>query len=318
MSPLPREAVEIGVPLAAFLYGAVVGSFLNVVIYRLPRAQEGLTVAKPSRSLCPGCGAQISWYDNVPIVSYFALAGRCRACRCRIPFRYFGVELLTGFLFAYVAFCQVVEPMSAGADARWGVLLVHVGLLASMVAVTFIDIDHQIIPDRIDKPGIVLAFLVAPIVPELHVAHGDLGTLSTALGRLGVEVAPAFSVSTPWVTALLSCALGAGIGAGVVYVIGVCGKAVFRKEAMGFGDVKYMAMLGGYLGWKGVFLTLLVASLVGAVVGCLIRVFARTSYVPFGPFLSLGALVVLFWRRELSWLLFEWYPRWLQAQSLVA
>jgi leader peptidase (prepilin peptidase) / N-methyltransferase len=303
---------ELFVPCTAFVVGAVVGSFLNVVIYRLPRGAEGLSISNPKRSHCPNCKAAIRWYDNVPLLSYFLLRARCRACRTPISLRYFGVELLTAVLFAYAAQVSVALPPDGTPGSPWALLLVQLGLLASMVAVTFIDLDHFIIPDKIDKPGMILALVLSPLVPQLHVGHGDLETLSAMVGVLmqpfGLEIASGFGVEAPWLIGLFSGVAGVAIGAGSVYAIGVFGTWLFKKDAMGFGDVKYMGMLGGFIGWKGVLLTLLVGCFTGAAIGLVVRVFHRKSYIPFGPFLSLGALVVLFGRGWLDWVLFIWYP----------
>ncbi|RME75639.1 MAG: prepilin peptidase [Planctomycetota bacterium] len=305
---LTREVLFAG---GAFVLGAAVGSFLNVVIYRLPREDEGLSVARPRRSFCPSCRSTLRWYENIPLVSWLLQAGRCRHCREPIPLRYFGIELLTATLFTIVAYKDLVlvDP------PRWGLAAVSAALLAAMVAVTWIDLDHMIIPDRIDKPAMLLAPFVSYLVPALHPAvraygqyrfDGDITILvgwAAALGwgdgRLGLD---------PRMAAAVSSLVGIAFGLALIWTIRALGSLAFRKEAMGLGDVKYMGMLGGYLGWTGVLLTLGVAVIAGALIGIVMKLFTREPYVPFGPFLSLGGAVTLLAREPLLWGLLVWYP----------
>jgi leader peptidase (prepilin peptidase)/N-methyltransferase len=314
---LPPQIRDIVIMAIAFAFGAAIGSFLNVVIYRLPREDEGLSLTRPKLSFCPQCKEQIRWYDNVPLLGYLWLAGRCRACKVQIPLRYFCIELLTAALFVMTAYFTVVEPLNTGGQPSVGLCVIFCGLIASMVAVTFIDLDHQIIPDKIDKPGMALSVVSSLLVPALHLGNGDLDTLVAVANRFGGSVAPAFGLTSPHAISLVSCLLGMIVGAGVIYSIGVLGKLAFKKDAMGFGDVKYMGMLGGFLGWKGVLLTLLVACLVGSVIGIAVKLIAGNSHIPFGPFLSLGALIVIFWREPLMWGLFVWYPAYVRGESAV-
>lgn len=305
---MPRELLELFVPGFAFAFGAVVGSFLNAVIHRLPREDEGLSLLEPKRSFCPKCSAQIAWYDNLPLASYLLLGGRCRACKAKIPLRYFGVELLTALLFTWTAVDLVSTPALAGADPHFALLGVHLALVASMVAVTFIDFEHHIIPDRIDKPGMVLALVLSPFVTTLHVPNGDLEVLARFVRFLGLSVPAGFGIEARWLVSLISSALGMVTGAGVIYAIGVLGTKLFKKDAMGFGDVKYMGMLGGFLGWQGVLMTLFLACMTGAFIGIAIKLVTKDEHIPFGPFLSLGALLMLRLGAEVYWALFVWYP----------
>jgi leader peptidase (prepilin peptidase)/N-methyltransferase len=241
------------------LFGAIIGSFLNVVIARLP---EGRSLVRPG-SQCPACGAPVAWYDNVPILSYAWLGARCRACRAWISPRYPAVEALTAALFGYsvIRFGLTIDLAAA------------LVLLAALVAITFIDLDHRIIPNEISLPGIPVGLV---------------------FGALRSSVGPR------------DAALGAVLGGGVLFVIAYAYEKLRRREGMGMGDVKLLAMIGGFLGWRGVLVTLLVASTVGSLVGLAAMIRQRGTLqlaIPFGPFLALGAAVHLFWGEE--WL--AWY-----------
>jgi leader peptidase (prepilin peptidase)/N-methyltransferase len=268
----------------AALFGLVVGSFLNVCIFRLPR--NCMSVAGP-RSRCPRCLRTIPWHDNIPVLSWVALRGRCRFCRAPISPRYAAVELLTGALFAWAAARLLWGPRDPGAREA-ALFLVHAWFLGSMIVCTFIDLDFRILPDEVTLSGTAIGVAVSTAFPFLHE-----GGLPAAIGN-------------PHAAALVASTLGAVVGAGTLWGVGVLGKLVFRKEAMGFGDVKYMAMIGSVLGWKGVLLTFVLACLFGSIVGVgKYLAVRRMGYVPFGPFLSAGALVML--------LIPEWVDRAVRA-----
>jgi len=163
-------------PLILFAFGACVGSFLNVVIYRLPR--EDLSVAKPRRSFCPGCKRQIPAFENVPIVSWLLLGGRCRGCKAEIPIRYLVVEIATAVLFAGLGWTFTRHAFGAPAD--WIALVASLALAASCVAVTFIDIDWKIIPDEITWPGMVLGVVASVAAPPLQAPGWLFGQLVSA------------------------------------------------------------------------------------------------------------------------------------------
>lgn len=290
---------EIAVIAFGFALGAVVGSFLNVVIYRLPRADEGLGLSKPRLSFCPACKATIAWYDNIPLLSYFLLLGRCRRCNVPIPLRYFLVELLAASIFALLA-SRHVGPAGRIDPSGLGLSAIQAALAAALIAVTFIDIDFRIIPDRIDIPGALLAPVLAGLVPALHVGHNDFETLGISLFDPAAQ---------PRAYSVAASLFGILTGGGVIWLTGVLGSAAFRKEAMGFGDVKLLAMIGGYVGWKGALLALFIGSLAGSVVGIVIRLATRDPYIPFGPFLSLGALVMILWYAEVMRFIVEGLPR---------
>ena len=230
-------------------FGLVIGSFLNVVIWRLPQGQS--LVSPPSS--CPGCGKSIRWFDNIPVFAWILLRGRCRSCKTGISVRYPLVEALTGGLFVLAAW-------------RWPDDLVTTAVvsvaLAALVAISFIDWDHKIIPDRITKPGIVFGVAVAPLT-VLHPPDWIEG------------LKPALSA---WLHA------GAGVLAGALVILAIrfLGTLVFRKEAMGLGDVKLLAFIGAFVGPVGVLYALVLASVAGATVGVLRLLWSRGRPQRFG------------------------------------
>jgi leader peptidase (prepilin peptidase)/N-methyltransferase len=213
-----------------FWFGACMGSFLNVCIYRIPREES---VVKP-RSHCTHCNTEIPWYDNIPLVSFFVLRAQCRKCG---------------------------GPISA-----W---LVVFGLALG----TFVDLEHMIIPDRVSLGGIVLGILFSTLIPELHNEADGYG-------------------------GFLSAFLGAAIGVGILWLVAVLGKLIFRKDAMGMGDVKLMGAIGAFLGWPSVLFTLMVSSFLGAAVGITLVLTgkkAMQSRIPYGPYIALAALIWMLW-----------------------
>lgn len=265
--------------VALTLVGACIGSFLNVVAYRMPR--ECMSVSRPRRSRCPRCANWIAWYDNLPVVSWLALGGKCRGCRVGISPRYPLVEVAVAALFAGLIFAVVpaearLTPMEHGQDwLRYGVVVL---VTSAVVALALIDLDYRILPDEITKTGIVvgpvLAFLAPGVQPDqaFRVMGGD---------GLGLRV-----------DALLNGVVGAVASAGTLWLIGYLGSKAFRKPAMGFGDVKMIGAMGGIVGiWA--LLALMLAAFAGAAIGLLKKVVTRDSYIPFGPFLGFGLIVVM-------------------------
>lgn len=250
-----------GVMLAvfAFTFGAVVGSFLNVCIYRLPLEQS---VVSPG-SRCMGCGTAIRWYDNIPILSWLVLKGRCRSCKEPFSIRYPLVELLTGLLAAAL-FLKFGLSLS---------LVVMFLFCAALVVITFIDFDHQIIPDEISLPGIILGFVCSFFLP----GHG-------------------------WLSSLLGIAVGWGSLALIFYgYLWLTGR-----EGMGGGDAKLLAMMGAFLGLQAVPFIIFASSLVGTVAGLSIMAVQRKDRhlaIPFGPYLALGAVLYIFCGPQLI----QWY-----------
>jgi leader peptidase (prepilin peptidase)/N-methyltransferase len=241
------EAVVI---FLVFAFGAIVGSFLNVCIVRLPN--ERSIVRPPSH--CPHCQAQLACYDNVPILSYLLLRGRCRTCRARISPIYPTVEVLTGALA--VALWLRLGPTLAFAG--------YFAFAAALVTITFIDLDHRIIPDVISLPGIVTGLAVSLVSPLVSPLDALLGVL---------------------------------VGGGSLLLVAAAYQAIRRQEGMGGGDIKLLAMIGAFLGWQSIFVTLMVASIVGSTIGITLMLYQRADTklaIPFGPFLAGGALVHLF------------------------
>jgi leader peptidase (prepilin peptidase)/N-methyltransferase len=256
---------------AVFIFGLCVGSFLNVCIHRLPKGESVVT----PRSRCPGCGKPIAAWDNIPLVSWLLLRGRCRNCRAPISVQYPLVELVTGLavLMVYIRFDVSAEGLKA--------LLLACGLIVLIVT----DLRTRLLPDRITFPGMAVGLLFALWIPV-----GD--GLAALLGRWLDVVLPSLVLS------LGDALLGAALGAGILFGLGELWYRLRSVEAMGLGDVTMMAMVGLFLGPKLTMLTLLLGSLGGSILGSLFILLARkdTRYeLPFGTFLGAGALVALFW-----------------------
>jgi leader peptidase (prepilin peptidase)/N-methyltransferase len=242
-----------------FFIGMCIGSFLNVCIYRIP---AGKSIVRPA-SACPKCGAVIRWYDNIPLLSYLILRGRCRGCDTRISIRYPIIEVLCG-LFA----------MTCGLQYGYGLpALVYFILIAALLVITFIDIDHRIIPDIISLPGIPLGFICSFLLPQLKWSDSLIGILA---------------------------------GGGSLLAVAWGYQLITGKDGMGGGDVKLLAMIGAFLGWKGVLFTIMASSLIGTVIGVVLMMRSGKDMkmaVPFGPFLATGAIIYIFWGPRLV----EWY-----------
>lgn len=267
--------------LLSFIFGAVVGSFLNVCIYRIP---EDRSVVSPG-STC-SCGKPIAWYDNIPIVSWFLLRGRARCCGGKFSVRYALIELLAGVLF-YLSW--ITHPPT--------VAIIGFLFIAFLICATFIDLDHMIIPDRFSVGGMVIGVLLSIFFPALHGLEN--GTLVSAV-KSGV-----ISMT------------GALIGAGLVYWVSVLGEIAFRKPAMGEGDVKFVGFIGAFCGWQGAIFSMFGGAFVGSIVLLPVLLIRRLldrsedqdnktenkdeddedeslelgSHVPFGPMLAVGGLI---------------------------
>ena len=262
----------------SFAFGGIVGSFLNACIWRIPR---DISIVSRTRSFCPKCEAQIAWYDNIPILSYLALRGRCRSCKQPIALRYLWVELITAFGFALVVYhCRHLNAWG------WGHTATTACIFAAIVLVAFIDLDHRIIPNEVTIPGIVLAPILSVLFPTLHQFAPDLFAGDRA-------------------DALVSSLMGIVLGGGHIWLLGLFGKALFGKEAMGFGDVKLMAMVGGLLGWFPAVMATPVAACFGSVIGIVIVLKTKDHYLPFGPFLAIGTVLMIFYG-ALVFAYFEW------------
>ncbi|MGE3172966.1 MAG: A24 family peptidase [Planctomycetota bacterium] len=278
--------------VGAALLGACVGSFLNVVIHRLPQ-EDPAKRSLGGRSHCPGCGARIAWHDNVPVLGWLWLRARARCCRMRISPRYPLVEALVAALFVAVVHQERHGPLFLGDAVRWPAMLgagFDAAFASFLVACTFIDWDHRILPDALTKPFMVLGCLTAFVTPGYA-------------GSVDVHLAPALD-------GLLASLLGLGAGFGLTWGIRVGARRVFKKEAMGFGDVKFMGAIGAFLGWDGALLTFFLGSVVGAIGGIGHRMVTGDSYVPFGPFLAIGALATMYFKAPLIEFLFTTWPEW--------
>ena len=241
------------------LFGALIGSFLNVCIYRLPRRES---IVWPG-SHCPVCAKPIAWYDNVPLIGYLVLQGRCRTCAVHIPLQYPAVELLNAL--GYVAMVWFFGPTAEAA--------VYAVLFSALLVVAGTDLTHKIIPNAVTFPGIVLGLISAATVLPTGLMNGVIGLL---------------------------------VGGGILWLLAWASPYLFGKEGMGGGDIKLLAMIGAFLGWKPALMTIMIGSLTGSVVGVSLlaaHVIKREEYLPFGPFLVLGAVVSLFFGASIL----DWY-----------
>jgi len=241
-----------------FILGLTVGSFSNVCIYRIPRNQSIIFPA----SRCPKCNSNISPKDNIPLLSYILLKGRCRNCKNKISIQYPVVELLTGliYLIIYLAYGLTVQT------------LIYIILSSALINIAFIDLKEQIVPDVISLPGIVIGFIVSFFVPYISFINSSLGILA---------------------------------GGGIILIIGLAGSLIFKKEAMGGGDVKLAGMIGAFLGWRYIIILLFLGFFIGAVAGIILilaKIKNREDTIPFGPFIVLGSFITLLWGEKiLSW-----------------
>ncbi|HEY8224018.1 MAG TPA: prepilin peptidase [Pyrinomonadaceae bacterium] len=285
-SPLLGPVVLDGIPPALILiisgvFGAIIGSFLNVVIHRVPREES---IVFPN-SRCPSCGAAIAFYDNIPILSYAMLGGRCRGCSSPISIRYPAVELLTALLFVTLTWRDGISPA----------LPFDLVFATSIVALVFIDAEHMILPNAITYPGIVFAVVARFTVPFVTGRPSFDDVPSLMQGTL---------VTTPiWVVSLVGALIGALIGGGSLWLMGWTWEKLRGIEAMGLGDVKMMFMVGAYLGWRLTILTIFIGVLSGSLIGILLMMKQRDRnmqmLLPFGVFLGLGSIAALLFGAEI-------------------
>ncbi|MBD3290217.1 prepilin peptidase, partial [candidate division KSB1 bacterium] len=231
---------DIMIIIFIFFAGAIIGSFLNVCISRLP---ENKSVVSP-KSACPDCGAFIKWYHNIPLLSYILLKGHCRYCGKPISIRYFLVEFLTGAGLASLYYFFSPTP----------VFFFHAILLFLLIIITFIDIEHQLILDKVNAVGLTCALLFPLIIADHTIKDAFFGMVT---------------------------------GGGFLIAVALVGDFIFRKESMGRGDIKMAAMVGCFLGWYGIVVSLLYAFIAGAIIGIIARIYHR-EYLPFAPFIAFG------------------------------
>src|SRR6266404_5478201 len=250
MNLSPENPLAPSLPVACALMGvlgAMIGSFLNVVIHRLPREQS---IVFPN-STCPKCRSKIKAYDNIPILSFLILRGQCRACGAPISARYPAVEALTALLFVVVTWH----------DGWSFALAFDLAFAASILALIFIDAEHMILPNAITYPGILFAIITRILLPYLAgPAHfDDLPQLLHALPTLPV-----------WLVSIIGATIGALAGGGSLWLMGFMWEKLRGVEAMGFGDVKMMLMVGAFLGWRLTILTILLGALSGSIAGIIV------------------------------------------------
>jgi len=248
--------------IVSIIFGALIGSFLNVCIIRLPREESIITPG----SHCPHCAKPINFYDNIPVVSYLLLKGRCRYCKESISIQYPLVEGITA-LGSLALFMRFGPSLS---------YLFYFSFVAALIVITGIDLYHQIIPDVISLPGIGVGLLASLVIPQIN---------------------------------FLDSLIGALLGGGSLFIVATLYQWLFKREGMGGGDVKLLAMIGAFLGWKAVILTILLSSLIGSITGMIMMVLKGKDFkyaIPFGPFLSFGAVIALFYQNEIIF----WYLRY--------
>jgi leader peptidase (prepilin peptidase)/N-methyltransferase len=277
--PLPFAYVLAGV------FGAIIGSFLNVVIHRLPREES---IVLPS-SRCPDCGAVIAFYDNVPVLSYLLLGGRCRACKTHISARYPAVEALTAALWVIVVWH----------DRLTWALPFDLVFITAITALIFIDAEHMILPNAITYPGIAFALIARVALPYLmgQPYFDDLEMLLNGM-LAGMPL---------WAASLVGAFIGALVGGGSLWLMGWTWEKLRGIEAMGLGDVKMMFMVGAYLGWRLTILNIFLGVLSGSLIGIflMLRQGKRDMQMllPFGVFLGIGAIAALLVGSQMI----EWY-----------
>jgi len=258
--------------ILVFIFGSIVGSFLNVCIHRMPLEES---VVWPS-SHCPLCKKKIPAYDNIPFISYILLKGRCRFCHKRIPLRYPFVELLSGvsFVLFFRHFGLTYE------------FFVFVLFLSALIIATFVDLKHRIIPDEVSVGGMIIGFILISI-------------RGVTLSPLGFDYRP-----------MLDSFLGIVIGGGIIYLTSVIFDLVYFKllkkppvqgetESMGGGDIKLLSMIGAFLGWERAVLTFFLAPFMGGTFGIVNLIVKKDRTVPYGPFLAFAAIISMFWAEKI-------------------
>lgn len=243
------------IPVVIFIFGVCIGSFLNVCIYRLPNSTS--IIFPPSS--CPACRQPIRFYDNIPVISYLILKGKCRSCGTPISIRYPLVELISGLLAVSTYF-----KFGATLDA-----LIIYCFLAALIVVIYIDIDHWIIPNSITLPGIAIGFAASFFSNRIDALQSALGILA---------------------------------GGGTLWLVALAYQLLMKKEGMGGGDIKLLAMIGALLGWKGVLLTIFLSSILGTLANIPGMLMSRKFFnykLPFGPFIAIAAIADVFFEAEI-------------------
>lgn len=242
-----------------FILGLIVGSFSNVCIYRIPRNESIIYPA----SHCPKCRSNISPKDNIPLLSYVLLKGRCRNCKSKISIQYPIVELITGliYLLIYLIYGFSIQT------------LIYIVLASALIIVAFVDLNEQVIPEVISLPGIVLGLILSFFIHHISFINSGLGVVA---------------------------------GGGIILVIRLAGSLIFKKESMGIGDIELTAMIGAFLGWRYIVISLFLGFFLGALAGIFLiisKIKSKEDVVPFGPFIVLGSFITLLWGEKIL----RWY-----------
>ncbi|MDP3786365.1 MAG: prepilin peptidase [Candidatus Omnitrophota bacterium] len=243
-----------------FIFGAVVGSFLNVCIHRLPRAES---IVFPA-SHCANCNRPIPWYYNVPIISYLVLGGRCKFCKAKISLRYLVVEGLSAVMLTVLFWRFGAKPE----------LAIYATFFSALIVISFIDIEHWIIPDEISLPGAALGLIISGVYPALQGQASRLIALRESL----------FGILFGFVS---------------LYLIGLIGKFAYKKEAMGGGDMMLLMFIGAFLGWKLTIVAFFVAPVFGSIVGVPRLIMRKQETIQYGPFLAIAAFICVLLRNEI-------------------
>jgi len=260
--------------ILAFIFGAILGSFLNVCIYRLPK---NISIINPP-SHCTSCKKPIKFYNNIPILSFILLGGRCKSCGSNFSPIYLIVEILAGLITVFLVW-------------RFGLTLqtlFYLIFLLSLVVITFIDIEYMIIPNVITIPGIIIGIIYGALRTDWTNLWNILKTTN-----LNLTIITSYLSEVPVFDSLF----GAIFGGGLLFLIGVVYQIIRKREGMGMGDVKLLSMIGAFLGWKAVIFVALFSSLIGTFVGLAVIIYKKGDLkyaIPFGPFLSLAAVFYLF------------------------
>ncbi|HEC65542.1 MAG TPA: prepilin peptidase [bacterium] len=261
------------IQLWIFGLGLVIGSFLNVCIHRIP---EGVSIVWPA-SKCVYCSKRIVWYDNIPVLSYLFLRGKCRHCQRKISAQYPIVEFLTGIVFLLLF--RSVLIVSGGLICAYVFFIVFCCLL---IVGSFVDLRLHIIPNEITYTGLILAPIASLLCTGFYNLNSSLGYFDNSANQ--------------WIGSFLAALIGIFVSGGLIFLCGVFGKLVFRKDAMGFGDVKLMGMIGGFLGWKLGVATFFLAPFFGLLFGLPRLILKKGNVIPYGPFLSLAAIICLLFK----------------------
>ncbi len=331
-----------------FIFGICIGSFLNVCIVRWPHEES---VVKPG-SHCRACKKPIAWFDNIPVLSYILLGGKCRYCHAKYSPRYCFIELLTGIAFVLFYAYYGLDPL----------LLPYLFMLSCFIIATMVDFGHRIIPDEVSVGGLAFGLVFSAALPAMH--QLDYGTLNAGrwvmrilvlavivahigeiiiarirppregeeeeddepfewlpwlivLGAIVFDLIMDFGIDAveglvpaAWMPHLLSldaACIGFVVGGGSIYAMGVLGDFLFRKDSMGGGDVKLLAMVGAFLGWKASILAFFIAPFFGAAFGLIEKMRTNDTTIAYGPFLVLGSLIALFFEEQIIYQILHLY-----------